>query len=75
MNRVVITGMGAISPIGCDIASVFESLKNGVCGIGRITRFDPSDTKISVAAEVRDFDPEKHGISRGDARRMYLDTQ
>ena len=75
MNRVVITGMGAISPIGCDIASVFESLKNGVCGIGRITRFDPSDTKISVAAEVRDFDPEKHGIARGDARRMDLFTQ
>ena len=75
MNRVVITGMGAISPIGCDIASVFESLKNGKCGIGRITRFDPSDTKISVAAEVRDFDPEKHGISRGDARRMDLFTQ
>ena len=75
MNRVVITGMGAISPIGCDIASVFESLKNGKCGIGRITRFDPSDTKISVAAEVRDFRPEDHGIARGDARRMDLFTQ
>ena len=75
MNRVVITGMGAISPIGCDIESVFESLKNGVCGIGKITRFDPSDTKISVAAEVRDFNPEDHGIARGDARRMDLFTQ
>ncbi|MGN1005172.1 MAG: beta-ketoacyl synthase N-terminal-like domain-containing protein, partial [Aristaeellaceae bacterium] len=57
MNRVVITGMGAISPIGCDIESVFESLKNGRCGVGKITRFDPSDTKISVAAEVKEFDP------------------
>ena len=75
MNRVVITGMGAISPIGCDIKSVFENLKNGVCGIGKITRFDPSDTKISVAAEVRDFRPEDHGIARGDARRMDLFTQ
>ena len=75
MNRVVITGMGAISPIGCDIESVFENLKNGVCGIGKITRFDPSDTKISVAAEVRDFRPEDHGIARGDARRMDLFTQ
>ena len=75
MNRVVITGMGAISPIGCDIESVFESLKNGVCGIGKITRFDPSDTKISVAAEVKDFKPEDHGIARGDARRMDLFTQ
>ena len=75
MNRVVITGMGAISPIGCDIESVFESLKNGRCGVGKITRFDPSDTKISVAAEVKEFDPEKHGIARGDARRMDLFTQ
>ena len=75
MNRVVITGMGAISPIGCEIESVFESLKNGVCGIGKITRFDPSDTKISVAAEVKDFKPEDHGIARGDARRMDLFTQ
>ncbi|MDO5323183.1 MAG: beta-ketoacyl-ACP synthase II [Clostridia bacterium] len=75
MNRVVITGMGAISPIGCELESVFESLKNGVCGIGKITRFDPSDTKISVAAEVKDFKPEDHGIARGDARRMDLFTQ
>ena len=75
MNRVVITGMGAISPIGCDIESVFESLKNGRCGVSKITRFDPSDTKISVAAEVKEFDPEKHGIARGDARRMDLFTQ
>ena len=67
--------MGAISPIGCDIELVFESLKNGRCGVGKITRFDPSDTKISVAAEVKEFDPEKHGIARGDARRMDLFTQ
>ena len=75
MNRVVITGMGAISPIGCDIETVFESLKNGVCGVGKISRFDPSGTKISVAAEVKDFNPEEHGITRGDARRMDLFTQ
>ena len=75
MNRVVITGMGAISPIGCDIETVFESLKNGVCGVGKITRFDPYGTKISVAAEVKDFNPEEHGITRGDARRMDLFTQ
>ena len=75
MNRVAITGMGAISPIGCDIETVFESLKSGICGVGKITRFDPSGTKISVAAEVKEFDPEAHGISRGDARRMDLFTQ
>lgn len=75
MNRVAITGMGAVSPIGNDIESIFSSLKNGVCGVGKITRFDPSGTKVSVAAEVKDFDPENFGIARGDARRMDLYTQ
>lgn len=75
MNRVAITGMGAVSPIGCDIETIFKNLVTGKCGVGRITRFDPSDTKISVAAEVKDFDPERFGISRGDARRMDLFAQ
>ncbi len=75
MNRVAITGMGAVSPIGCDIETIFKNLVNGKCGVGTITRFDSSDTKISVAAEVKDFDPERFGISRGDARRMDLFTQ
>lgn len=75
MNRVAITGMGAVSPIGCDIETIFKNLIQGNCGVGTITRFDCSDTKISVAAEVKDFDPERFGISRGDARRMDLFTQ
>ena len=75
MNRVAITGLGAITPIGCNIDTVFESLKNGDCGIGKITRFDPAGTKISVAAEVKDFDPETQGIPRGEARRMDLFSQ
>ena len=75
MNRVAITGLGVISPVGCDIETVFASLKDGKCGVGKITRFDPSETKISVAAEVKDFDPEAFGISRGDTRRMDLFTQ
>ncbi|HIR08651.1 MAG TPA: beta-ketoacyl-ACP synthase II, partial [Candidatus Pullichristensenella stercoripullorum] len=75
MNRVAITGLGVISPVGCDIETVFASLKDGKCGVGKITRFDPSETKISVAAEVKNFDPEAFGISRGDTRRMDLFTQ
>ena len=75
MKRVVITGMGVISPIGCDVETVFDSLKNGRCGIGPITKFDPAGTKISVAAEVKDFDPERYGIAKGDTRRMDLYTQ
>ena len=75
MNRVAITGMGVISPVGCDIETVFENLKNGVNGIGKITRFDKGDLKISVAAEVKDFAPVNFGITKGDARRMDLFTQ
>ena len=75
MNRVVITGMGAVTPVGSDIETLFESLSTGRCGVGRITRFDPEGLKIRVAAEVKDFDPERFGISRGDTRRMDLFTQ
>ena len=75
MNRVAITGMGAITPVGNDINTVYESLKNGVCGVGKITRFEAPDLKIHVAAEVKDFDPEHFGISKGDARRMDVYCQ
>ena len=75
MNRVVITGMGAVTPIGNDIETIFEGLKNGKCGVGKITRFDPADLKIHVAAEVKDFNAEDFGIARGDTRRMDLYTQ
>jgi len=57
MKRVVITGMGAVTPIGCDMDSFWNSIKNGKCGIDFITRFDASEFKSKLAAEVRDFDP------------------
>ena len=57
MNRVVITGMGVISPVGNDVGSFWESLKAGKCGIGPITKFDLTNFKVKVAGEVRDFDP------------------
>lgn len=75
MNRVAITGMGAISPVGCDLETIFQNLKDGVSGIGKITRFDATEMKVTVAAEVKNFDPEALGISRGDTRRMDLFTQ
>lgn len=56
-RRVVITGMGLISPVGNDVAAAWESLKAGRCGIGQITKFDTTDYKVKIAAEVRDFDP------------------
>ena len=70
MKRVVVTGMGVVSPLGNDVASFWENIKAGKCGIGPITKFDTADFKVKVAAEVRDFDPrtymEKPEIMRSD---------
>ncbi len=75
MRRVVITGAGVISPIGQDMDAFERALMAGECGIGQITRFDTASFKCTVAAEVKDFSPEAHGIERGDARRMDLYCQ
>ena len=58
MKRCVITGMGAITPIGNDAPTFWENLKKGVCGIDYIKKFDASDSRIKVDAEIKDFDPE-----------------
>jgi len=60
MNRVVVTGLGTVTPLGNDVASFWENLKKGVCGIGPITKFDTADFKVKLAAEVRDFDPHRY---------------
>ena len=74
MKRVVITGIGAITPIGNDAAAMWESMKNGVSGIDFITKFDPAQTKAKVAAEVKDFNPTKY-IDKRECRRMDLFCQ
>jgi len=68
-NRVVITGMGAVSPIGLDAASSFQAAVDGVCGISRADCFDAERTGIYVAGQVRDFNPEKY-ISKREQKRM-----
>ncbi len=75
MKRVVITGMGVISPVGNDIESFWSSLTAGVCGIGKLTRFDAEGLKVSVAAEVKNFAPADFGIGAHAARRMDLFAQ
>lgn len=60
MRRVVITGMGAISPIGNDVPAMWESIHNGRCGIDNITLFDASGFDVKVAAEVKNFNPGKY---------------
>ena len=60
MERVVITGMGAVTPIGNDVEALFTSIKEGNCGIAPITHFDTTDYKVKLAAEVKDLDMEQY---------------
>ncbi|MBR5578302.1 MAG: beta-ketoacyl-ACP synthase II [Lachnospiraceae bacterium] len=74
MRRVVITGMGAITPIGKNVTEFWEGIKSGKNGIDTITCYDCSDRKVSLAAEVKDFKPEDF-LDKRDARRMDKFTQ
>ncbi|WP_130806895.1 beta-ketoacyl-ACP synthase II [Senegalia massiliensis] len=68
-NRVVITGIGVISPIGIGKDTFWESLVNGKSGVDYITKFDTEDYPTKIAAEVKDFDPVNY-IDKKDAKRM-----
>lgn len=68
-NRVVITGMGAITPIGNDVESFWNGVKEGKCGIDFITCFDTTDFKAKLAAEVKGFNPDE-SLDRRSSRRM-----
>lgn len=70
-KRVVVTGMGAVTPIGNDTAAFWESLVAGKCGVGYITRFDPKDCKTNIAAEVKDFHPEDY-MEKAQVRKTDL---
>lgn len=69
-NRVVVTGLGVISPVGNDIPSFWQTLKEGKSGIGMITSFDASRFDSQIAGEVKDFDPSLYGMSFKDIKRM-----
>ena len=73
-RRVVVTGLGAITPVGNDVETFWNSLKNGVVGIGPITTFDTAEYKAKLAAEVKDFDPKKY-MDNKTARRMERFSQ
>ena len=68
-RRVVITGMGVVSPVGNDLETTWNNLINGVCGIAPITTFDTSDLPVKIAAEVKDFDPIAAGVDKAFAKR------
>ena len=74
MRRVVVTGLGAVSPVGLDVASTWNSLISGRHGIAKITRFDTEGFKATLAAEVKDFDPTLY-MDKSEVRRSDLFTQ
>ena len=73
-RRAVVTGMGAITPIGNDVESYWAALIAGVSGVGRITAYDPSAEEVQIAAEVKGFEP-KDWIDFKAARRMSRFSQ
>jgi 3-oxoacyl-[acyl-carrier-protein] synthase II len=75
MCRVVVTGMGVISPVGNDLDTFWDNLKNGVCGVDKIKRFDASGLKVSLDAEVKDFNPKDYYDSMQEIRKSDLFMQ
>ena len=71
LKRVVVTGLGALTPIGNDVATSWDNAVKGVSGAGPITHFDSSKFKTQFACEVKDFDPAKH-FDRKKARQLDL---
>lgn len=74
-HRVVITGMGVITPVGNNIDDFWRNLVDGYCGIDHIKGFDEYELPISVAGQVKDFNPEEYGLEKGDIRRSDLYCQ
>lgn len=75
MCRVVVTGMGVISPVGNNLDTFWNNLKNGVCGVDKIKRFDASGLKVSLDAEVKDFNPNDYYDSMQEIRKSDLFMQ
>ena len=73
-RRVVITGLGAITPIGNNVQEFWEGLKNSKCGIDEITLFDTTNYKVKLAAEVKQYNPEDY-FDRKQAKRLERFTQ
>lgn len=74
MKRVCITGIGAITPIGNNVSEFWSAIKEGKCGVDRVTAFDTENYKCKIGAEVKDFNPEDY-IDKKEARKMDRYTQ
>ena len=73
-RRVVVTGLGAVTPVGNNVQAFWESVKTGKIGIGEITRFDTADFKVKLAAEVKNFNAKDYMDFKA-AKRMELFSQ
>src|SRR5579862_4781869 len=68
-SRVVVTGMGAVTPVGLDVQSTWDAVVQGRSGVAPVQAFDTSDLNVRIAGEVKDFDPTVF-LDRKEARRM-----
>ena len=59
-RRVVVTGLGTVCPVGNDVETMWENIKNGVCGIDEITHFDTTDFKVKLAGEIKNLNVEDY---------------
>ena len=73
-RRVVVTGLGAVTPLGNDVDTLWKNLIAGELGIGPITLFDPTDFAVQIAAEVKDFDPKQY-MDKSEVRRSDRNVQ
>ena len=73
-RRVVVTGLGAITPIGNNVGEFWKGIKEGKCGIDEITKFDTTNFKVKLAAEVKGYNPEEY-FDRREAKRLDLYSQ
>ncbi len=75
MRRVVVTGLGAVTPVGNDVATMWRNMLDGVCGIDRIKNFNTDDLAVKIAGEVKDFDPttviEKRDLRKTDMYTIF----
>ena len=74
MTRVVITGLGAVTPVGNSTEDFWNGIFNGEVGIAPITKFDATETGVTVAGEVKDFDPSAR-VGKRESRKMDLFSQ
>lgn len=75
MKRVVVTGLGMISPLGIGLEKSWNRLINGECGISKIESYDVSEMPVKIGAEIKDFDPIAFGIEKKEVKKLARNTQ